>query len=88
MGDFDFRRCAILDPNLVFSDPLRKKFNKQAISEVWKWLDLIKKNGADAVYARVYHESNHFRGGLLNMLFETSGMPEYDFVLIFPGRRV
>lgn len=80
-----FRRVAILEPNLVFSDPLRKKFNQQAITEVRKWLNLIKKNGADAVYARVYHESNHFIGGLLNMLFETSGMEQYDLFTIFPA---
>jgi hypothetical protein len=49
-----FSAVAVLDPALVFSFPKQPQFDRQMQSELKTWLANVRKNHADACYARVY----------------------------------
>jgi thiamine-phosphate pyrophosphorylase len=82
MNPLPFRRIAILEPDLVFSDPVRQRFDHKSAGELRIWLKKIEEKGADAVYVRVYDEVEAFRWPLFEVLLRDK---DENTCLIFPA---
>lgn len=69
-----FRHIAILSPEHVFGRSHRPNFAETDGVELDSWLNRARKNGADAVYARIYRELPNFAYGLLQRLSRENGL--------------